>query len=49
MQNETLVHGGRKGDPLYGIATILRAGAEDLTDKQVARIAAAIKANRQAR
>lgn len=45
VQQDTLGHRGRKGDPLYGIATILRAGAENLTDKQVARLAAAIEAN----
>ena len=45
VQNETLGHRGRKGDPLYGIQTILRAGAENLTDKQVARLAAAIEAD----
>jgi transposase len=43
VQNETLGHRGRKGDPLYGIQTILRAGAENLTDKQ--RLAAAIEAD----
>ena len=45
VQNQTLGHRGRKGDPLYGIQTILRAGAENLTDKQVARLAAAIEAD----
>ena len=34
VQQDTLGHRGRTGDPLYGIQTILRAGAENLTDKQ---------------
>lgn len=42
VQQATLGHRGRKGDPLYGIATILRAGAENLTDKQWGRLATAI-------
>lgn len=42
IQQATLGHRGRKGDPLYGIATILRAGAENLTDKQWARLATAV-------
>ena len=45
VQQNTLGHRGRKGDPLYGIQTILRAGAENLTDKQRARLAAAIEAD----
>ncbi|WP_431834727.1 ISL3 family transposase [Gulosibacter massiliensis] len=45
VQQDTLGHRGRKGDPLYGIQTILRAGAENLTDKQWARLTAAIEAN----
>lgn len=32
VQQDTLGHRGRKGDPLYGIQTILRAGAENLTE-----------------
>ena len=35
-------HRGRKGDPLFGIQTILRAGAENLTDSQLARLERAI-------
>jgi transposase len=36
-------HGlGRKGDPLYGIRNLLRAGAEKLTDRQWARFETAI-------
>ena len=45
IQQDTLGHRGRKGDPLYGIQTILRAGAENLTDKQRARLVAAIEAD----
>ena len=45
VQQATLGHRGRKGDPLYGIQTILRAGAENLTDKQLNRLAAAIEAD----
>ncbi|MGH9102519.1 MAG: ISL3 family transposase [Acidimicrobiales bacterium] len=45
VQQETLGHRGRRGDPLYGIRTILRAGAERLTDRQHARLAAAIAAD----
>ncbi|GAA3943659.1 transposase [Pseudoclavibacter caeni] len=43
VQQDTLGHRGRTGDPLYGIQTILRAGAENLTDKQRARLVAAIE------
>ncbi|WP_222842903.1 transposase [Bowdeniella nasicola] len=45
VQQDTLGHRGRKGDPLYGIQTILRAGAENLTEKQRIRLAAAIEAD----
>ncbi|WP_460802826.1 ISL3 family transposase [Microbacterium sp. GXF6406] len=45
VQQDTLGHRGRKGDPLYGIQTILRAGAENLTDKQRARLLTAIEAD----
>ncbi|AEG43902.1 transposase IS204/IS1001/IS1096/IS1165 family protein [Isoptericola variabilis 225] len=45
VQQDTTGHRGRKGDPLYGIQTILRAGAENLTDKQLARLARAIEAD----
>ena len=41
VQQVTLGHRGRKGDPLYGIQTILRAGSEHLTEKQQARLQAA--------
>ena len=45
VQQDTTGHRGRKGDPLYGIQTILRAGAENLTDKQRARIERAFAAH----
>lgn len=45
VQQDTLGHRGRKGDPLYGIQTILRAGAENLTEKQRARLVTAIEAD----
>jgi len=45
VQQDTLGHRGRKGDPLYGIQTILRAGAENLTEKQRIRLATAIEAD----
>lgn len=41
VQQDTLDHRGRKGDPLYGIRNILRAGRERLTDKQNGRLEAA--------
>jgi transposase len=45
VQQETLGHRGRKNDPLYGIRTMLRAGAEKLTDRQWARLQSAIDAD----
>ena len=45
VQQDTTGHRGRKGDPLLRIQTILRAGAENLTDKQHARLARAIAAD----
>lgn len=45
VQQDTLGHRGRTGDPLYGIRTILRAGAEKLTDRQRARLDRAIAAD----
>lgn len=45
VQQETTGHRGRKGDPLYGVQTILRAGAENLTDKQLSRLQSAIEAD----
>ena len=37
VQQGALGHRGRNGDTLYGIQNLLRAGAENLTDKQWAR------------
>ena len=34
VQQATLGHRGRTGDPLFGIQTILKASAENLSDKQ---------------
>ncbi|MGI8722406.1 MAG: ISL3 family transposase [Geodermatophilaceae bacterium] len=45
VQQDTLGHRGRKGDPLYGIRNLLRAGAEKLTERQWARFDAAIGAD----
>ena len=45
VQQTTMGHRGRKGDPLHSIATILRCDAERLTDKQHARLATAIAAH----
>ena len=45
VQQQTTGHRGRKGDPLFGIQTILRAGAEHLSDRQVERIVTAINAD----
>jgi transposase len=45
VQQATTGHRGRKGDPLYGIQNILRAGEENLTDKQRGRIERAFAAN----
>ncbi|MGB3763411.1 MAG: transposase [Ornithinimicrobium sp.] len=44
VQQLTLGHRGRKGDPLYGIAKLLRAGAEKATDKQRASLGKPIAA-----
>ncbi len=38
IQQDTLGHRGRTGDPLYGIRRTLQCGAEHLTDNQVARL-----------
>ncbi len=45
VQQDTTGHRGRKGDPLLGIQTILRAGAQNLNDRQVARLETAIDAD----
>ncbi|MEO9109717.1 MAG: ISL3 family transposase [Jatrophihabitantaceae bacterium] len=42
VQQDTLGHRGRKGDPLFGIRLITRCGIEKLTDKQKARLDRAI-------
>ena len=41
------IHGqrGRKDDPLYGIRNVLRCAVERLTDRQQARLAAAVNAD----
>ena len=44
VQQETLGHRGRKGDPLYGIRRTLQIGAEHLSDKQAARLNAKLTA-----
>jgi len=44
VQQETLGHRGRKGDPLFGIRLALRCGIERLTVRQRGRITAAIEA-----
>jgi transposase len=45
VQQQIHGHRGRKGDPLYGIRTILRCGQEKLTDRQRARLERAIAAD----
>jgi transposase len=45
VQQQTTGHRGRRADPLYGIRTVLRAGAERLTERQLARIARAVSAH----
>lgn len=45
VQQDTLGHRGRKGDPLYGIQNILSAGQENLTERQRARLVAAFEAD----
>lgn len=45
IQQQTLGHRGRKGDPLYGIRNLLRAGRERLTNRQRARLQAAFAAH----
>ncbi len=45
VQQQVHGHRGRKNDPLYGIRTILRCGAENLTDRQRARLRRAIGAD----
>ena len=45
IQQQTLGHRGRKGDPLYGIRNLLRAGRERLTERQQSRLQAAFAAH----
>jgi transposase len=45
VQQEIHRHRGRKGDPLDGIRNLLRAGVEHLTDRQRARLTAALDAD----
>jgi transposase len=45
IQQEIHGHRGRRNDPLYGIRTMLRAGAENLTDRQWARLQTAFAAD----
>jgi Transposase len=44
VQQQTLGHRGRKGDPLYGIRRVLLRGAEHLTPKAYARLVAGLDA-----
>lgn len=39
IQTEIYGHRGREGDPLYRIRNVLRAGQENLTDRQRERLA----------
>ncbi len=45
VQQQTLGRRGRKGDPLYGIQRSLRAGQENLTDRQADRVSSAVRAD----
>ena len=45
VQQATTGHRGRAGDPLYRVRTILRSGAEHLTDRQFERLDAALDAD----
>ena len=45
MQQATTGHRGRKGDPLHGIAKLLRTGVENLKDSHWRRIRKAIDAD----
>lgn len=44
VQQDTLGHRGRAGDPLYGIRRTLQIGAEHLTEKQIRRLNAKLEA-----
>lgn len=45
VQQDTLGHRGRKGDPLYGIRRVLQSGAENLTPNQTRRLERVITAD----
>jgi transposase len=45
VQQDTCGHRGHRNDPLYRIRNILRAGAENLTDRQSARLKSAFDAD----
>lgn len=45
VQQDIHGHRGRRDDPLYRICNILRAGEENLTDRQRARLASALDAH----
>jgi transposase len=45
VQQAICGHRGRKSDPLYGSRNLLRCGKQRLTDRQQARLAAAIAAD----
>lgn len=47
VQQDTLGHRGRKGDPLFRVRNILRAGKERLTEKQKSRLDAAFAAREE--
>jgi transposase len=47
VQQDTLGHRGRKGDPLYGIRRPLRAADDKLTDRQRERLTAAFAAREE--
>ena len=47
VQQDTCGHRGRRNDPLYRIRNTLRAGAENLTDRQQARLHAAFTAREE--
>ncbi len=47
VQQDTTGHRGRRGDPLYRIRNTLRAGQENLTDRQRARLHAAFTAREE--
>ena len=47
VQQDTTGHRGRRDDPLYRVRNILRAGEENLTDRQQARLDAAFTAREE--